>query len=299
MKKSYFALVLMVILLSVGSVQAKSKVLLRLKLEKGTTYQTTMTTNTLINQEMMGQQMNVTQYMEMVISYHVLDVLPNKNFKMDYAFDKMKISSLVNGQEIVMDSDGPEDNPMNKVLKDMVGYTVKLEMTPRGEVQQVEGLDQFVQRMAGNPQLTQSMQMFGSNESFESFIDQTFNYFPEEAVEEGSKWTSSFELPSLMNTEIVMNFEVASITNKDVLLNVASNIDMDMPIEQNNMKIDMKMTGTQNGTMTVDASDGWVKESNIKQAFDMHMKMKNPQNGEDMEIPMKMESTIKMTVDKK
>ena len=299
MKTKYFTLALIAILLSFYTVQAKSKVLLRLNLKKGTTYETTMTTNTLIDQEVMGQQMKITQYMEMVISYHVLDVLSNNNFKMDYTFDKIKLSNLVNGQEIVMDSDGSQDNPINKVFKDMVGYKIEVEMTPRGKVEQVKGLDQFVQKMAGNPQITQSMQMFSSDQSFESFIDQTFNYFPEEAVKEGSKWTSSFDLPSLMNMEIAINFEVASITDDDVLLNVASDIDMNMPIEQSNMKMDMKMTGTQNGTMTVDTNDGWVRESNLKQTFDINMKMINPQTGEDMEIPMKMESTIKMTVDKK
>lgn len=299
MKTKHFTLALIAILLSFYTVQAKSKVLLRLNLKKGTTYETTMTTNTLIDQEVMGQQMKITQYMEMVISYHVLDVLSNNNFKMDYTFDKIKLSNLVNGQEIVMDSDGSQDNPINKVFKDMVGYKIEVEMTPRGKVEQVKGLDQFVQKMAGNPQITQSMQMFSSDQSFESFIDQTFNYFPEEAVKEGSKWTSSFDLPSLMNMEIAINFEVASITDDDVLLSVASDIDMNMPIEQSNMKMDMKMTGTQNGTMTVDTNDGWVRKSNLKQTFDINMKMINPQTGEDMEIPMKMESTIKMTVDKK
>ena len=297
MKTNYFTLALIAILLSFNIVQAKSKVLLRLNLKKGTTYEMTMISDNLIDQEIMGQEMKITQKMEMVFSYHVTDVLPSNNFEIEYSVQKMKLNMNINGQDVNMDSESTDDsNPGNKSLKDLVNIKIKMEVTPKGSIQKVEGLDEYAQKLSGNQQMAQSMQMFLNKDNFESFVGQTLNYFPEEAVEKGTKWTSTYKLPSMMNMETTMNFEVASIDKKNILLNVVSDINMNMPIEQNGMTIDMKMTGTQNGTMSISPIDGWVRGSDLTQKFDMIMKMNNPQSGEDMEIPMKMNAVTKITV---
>lgn len=300
MKTKPIALLLISISLLLISFRADSKVLLRLNLEKGTTYEMTMNMTNSIDQEMMGQNMKIDQKTEMGFLFQVLDVLPNKNFQIEYSMSKMKLNMNINGQDVSFDSESTdESNPMNKSLKDLVNIKIKMELTPKGTVENIEGLDQFVKQLAGNQQMAQTMQMFMNDKNFGSFVGQTFSYFPEEEIKEGSKWTSSFALPALMNMETKMNYEAASISKANILLNVTSDINMDMPIEQNGMKIEMKMTGAQNGTMTINPKDGWLRESDLTQKFDMHMKMKNPQSGEDMEIPMLMNSVVKFIVVKK
>lgn len=300
MKSRLFTLVVIAILLTSNAIQAKSKVLLRLNLQKGATYEMTMALNNLMDQEMMGQKMKMDQKMTMIISYQVLDVLPNSNFLIEYSLLKMKMDMNVNGQLISMDSEGTdESNPVAGLLKNMAKVKIKMEMTPRGAVEKVEGLDQYASALGNNPQMAQAMQMFMNEKNFGSFVGQTFNYFPENKVEKGGKWTASFKLPALMNMETIMNFEVASIGKDQVILNVSSDINMDTPIEQGGMKINLKMTGTQTGTMTVDSGDGWLRQSDLNQKIDMTMKMKNPQTNEDMEIPMVMNAITKITVIKK
>jgi hypothetical protein len=102
-----------------------------------------------------------------------------------------------------------------------------------------------------------------------------------------------------MNTEITMVFEVAAIENNQVYLNVAAVVDMETPIEQMGMKMNVKMAGKQSGKMTIGATDGWLTSSDLIQKFDMNMKMKNPQSGEDMEIPMVLNSVAKISAVKK
>lgn len=300
MKTKLIPLLLISTFMFASSLTAKSKVLLRLNLQKGTTYEMTMITNNIIDQEMMGQNMKMDQKMEMGFSYEVLDVLPNENFEVEYAVLRMKLNMNINGQAVNMDSESTDDsNPMNKSLKDLVNIKIKMEMTPRGSIENVEGLDQYAKQLSGNKQLAQTMPMFINDKNFGTFVGQTFNYFPENEVETGEKWTSTFYLPSMMNMETTMNFEVASIEKEKVVLNVTSDVNINSPIEQSGFKMDVKMTGTQTGTMTIDPSDGWVRESDLAQKFDMNMKMKNPQSGEDMEIPMLMNAVTKITVVKK
>jgi hypothetical protein len=62
------------------------------------------------------------------------------------------------------------------------------------------------------------------------------------------------------------------------------------------MKVHLTMKGSQNGTMKIDRKGGLEGTSDLIQKTDMLMKMKNPETGEDMEFPMKMNSVIKTTV---
>lgn len=300
MKSKFFVLPAILMVLFAFSVHAKSKVLLRLNLTKGSVYEMNMTSNGNIDQEMMGQKMKIVQKMDMLVSYQVLDVLPDKNFLVEYVVSKMKMQMNVNGQEMIFDTDSiEENNQMYEPLKTLHELKVKFEVSPTGKIENVEGLDQFAKKLSGNRIMSQSMQMFTNDENFENFISQNFNYFPEDVVKIGDKWSSAFKLPGLMNMETTMNFEVATIEKDKVTLNVTSDVNMDSPIEQNGFKMNIEMTGTQTGTMTVNTDDGWVRSSDLAQKFDMHMKMKNPQSGEDMDIPMTVDAVTKLTTEKK
>jgi hypothetical protein len=300
MKTKLFALIFIAILFASSSLQAASKVLLRLNLQKGAIYEMTMTSTNLVDQEIMGQKMKVDQKMNMVFAYLVVDILPNKNFLIEYSIEKLNVDMNVNGQKINFDSENQDEtNPASKILKDLAKIKIKLEMTPRGSIAKVEGLDLYAKELGGNPQMAQSMTMFMNEKNFGSFVDQTFNYFPENEVEIGEKWTSSYSLASMMDMKIVMNFEVAAIENDRVNLNVTSDVNMEMPIEQGGMKMNMKAKGTQNGTMSIDSNDGWIRQSDLTQKIDMNMKMKNPQTGEDIEIPIVMNAITKISVNKK
>lgn len=299
MRTKLISLILFVILFVVNSSEAASKVLLRLNLQKGTTYEMTMVSTNQIDQEMMGQKMKIDQNIEMVFSYTVLDILPDKNFLIEYTFQRMKMKMNMSGQEFNMDSESADSNPMNAPLKDLLSLKLKMILNPKGEVIKVEGLEEYAQKLSGNQQMAQAMQMFTDEENFKSFFAQTFNYFPENEVAVGDQWKSTIKTPALMNTEITMVFEVAAIENNQVYLNVAAVVDMETPIEQMGMKMNVKMAGKQSGKMTIGATDGWLTSSDLIQKFDMNMKMKNPQSGEDMEIPMVLNSVAKISAVKK
>lgn len=296
MKTKLIALMVILLSFSLQMAQAQSKVLLRLNLEKGANYQMTMNMDNDIDQDVMGQHVKVLQKMEMVSSYKILDVLPDKNYVIEYSFGKMKITMDVNGQQTVIDTENVGNNPAAQSMKDMTAHNLKITLNNQGKIQKVEGLEEFTNKMAGNQQLVQNMQMFSNEDNFKTFFEQTHGYFPEGEVGVGSTWSNSVKMPSLMNMDVVMNYEVAAISDDKVVLNVLSNINSDAPIEANGMKIQMTMTGTQSGVMNIDRKGGLESTSDITQKFDMLMKMKNPESGEDMELPMGMNSVVKFTV---
>lgn len=296
MKTRLLALMLILLSFSFQNIQAQSKVLLRLNLEKGANYQMNMVMDNDIDQDVMGQHMKILQKMEMVMSYKVLDVLPDKNYMIEYSSGKMKITTNVNGQQTIMDTENPGDNPASQSMKDMTSLTLKITMNAQGKVQKVEGLEEFAGKMAGNQQLSQTMHMFTDENSFRTFLEQSFGFFPEAEVGVGSKWSNSVKMPAYMNMDLLMNFEVTEIKDDQVVLNVLSDINSDGPIETSGMKMHLKMTGSQNGVMRIDRKGGLESTSELTQKTDMVMKMNNPESGEEMEIPLKMNSVIKYNV---
>lgn len=296
MKTKLTAFTFILLAFSLQMTLAQSKVLLRLNLDKGDNYQMIMNMDNDIDQDVMGQHMKILQKMEMVTSYKVLDVLPDKNYVVEYSFGKMKITMDVNGQQSIMDTENVEGNPAAQTMKDMTAFNVKITLNAQGKVQKVEGLEEFAGKMAGNQQLTQTLHMFTDENNFKAFIEQSYGFFPETEVGVGSKWSNSVKMPAYMNMDLVMNYEVAEIQNEQVVLNVLSDINTDGPIETNGMKMHLKMTGSQNGVMKIDRKGGLEGTSELTQKTDMLMKMQNPESGEEMEFPLKMNSVIKATV---
>ncbi len=300
MKTKLFTLFAVIFFLLSGNIQAK-KVLLRFNLEKGAQYNMVMDVSSTIDQAVMGQDVDINQKMNMVFNWKVLDITPDKTFLVEYAFEKMKMEMSVNGQNLVFSTDSTEESTpaFSSALKDLSKIKLQLEITDQGKIVSVKGMDELLSKFSGNQVLAQSMQMFTNESNFESFMGQTFNYFPEKEIGKGDTWTSSMKLPAMMNMDTKMDFEVADITDDVVKLNVNSLVNIDSPIEQAGMKMQVKMDGTQKGTMDINLKDGWLESSDLVQEFSMQMKLKNPQTGEDMEIPMKVQSTAKMTGGKK
>jgi hypothetical protein len=299
MKTKLITLFIITILLFAQTVGAAPKVLLRLNLQKGATYEMKMSSVNQIDQEMMGQKVKIDQKIEMVFTYSVLDVLSDKNFLVEYSFQSMKMTMNMNGQEMVMDSESTDGNPTNAAIKDLLSQKLKLTLNQKGHVEKVDGLQEYVQKLSGNQQMAQAMKMFSDENSFKSFFAQTFSYFPENEVTVGDQWKSVVKTPELMNTEITIVYEVAAIENNQVYLSYKSVVDMETPIEQMGMKMNVKMAGNQSGKMTVNSKDGWISTSDQIQKFDMKIKMKNPQSGEDMDIPMVVNTVTNMVGTKK
>lgn len=272
--------------------------LLRLNLQKGTTYEMAMTSSNQVEQEMMGQKMKVDQKMEMVFTYKVLEVLPEQKFRIEYSFSRMKAEMNMNGQEMKMNTDSI-NNLTEPGLKELLSLKLVMTVNQMGQVEKVEGLNEFAQKLSGNRQLAQSMQMFASEENFKNYFAQTFNYFPGKEVSVGDQWKTSVKVPALMNTVIEMVYAVTAIEKDMVYLDFLSNVDTNSQIEQMGMKMDVKIAGKQSGKMVVNAADGWLTVSDMTQKFDMNLKMKNPQTGEDMTIPMVINSMVNIAVTKK
>lgn len=298
MKNPFRILSVMLLAFTVMTLSSTAKSKLRLNLKKGTTYEmsTTMTMN--MDQEIMGQKVKMEQKMEMILNYKVLEELANQNYLLEYAVTRIKIGVNANGQQVDMDSEN-ESNPAAEKLKGLIGSAVKIEITPAGKIEKVEGLEEMLKNAGGDKMMEQMIPMFSSDEGFKSFMSQTFGYLPEDKVGTGDKWSNTAKMGAPMNMEIDMDYELLSLKKSKANLQVNSVFKGDTKIEQSGISINMNIDGSQTGTMLIDAKDGWLRSSELNQDIKMVMKMKNPQTGDDMEMPVAMTSMATISVVKK
>lgn len=296
MKTKLIACIIALLFMATQMTDAKSKVLLRLNFQKGDSFKMTMTTDNNIDQQMMGQPMKIVQKMMMGMSYKVVDVLPDKNYVIEYSFDKMKMDMDVNGQKMIIDTEDTTGNETTIKIKDLTSMQLKFTMNSQGKILSINGIDEYVAKIGNNQQLAQALSMFTNEDNFKASFGQYLGYFPDNEVEVGSKWDTSFIMPALMNMNMMMHFTVDDILDDQIVLGVNSDVNIDNSIDNNGMKMQINVTGTQTGTMKVDLKSGFVGTTDINQKFDMKMKMKNPQTDEDMEIPMIMNAVSKVDI---
>lgn len=280
------------------TLHVSAKTTLRLNLQKGSGYEMNMNMSMKMDQEMMGQQIKMDQKMNMQLIYKVADILPSKNYIIEYSVGQIKMDMTANGQQMSFDSQ-TGGNPTAEKLKAIIGSVIKMEVTPSGKVEKVDGLDAFIQKIGDDKTMAQLVPMFSSDEGIKSFMNQTFGYIPETELEKGSKWSCKSQLTTPMNLDLTVNYELASIEGNTLNMNVNSTFNAAKQMEQMGAKVDMQIDGTQNGTMTVDAADGWLRTQNLDQNIKMIMKMKNPQSGEEMNMPIELKLAIETKVVKK
>jgi hypothetical protein len=105
----------------------------------------------------------------------------------------------------------------------------------------------------------------------------------------------------MLGSEVNVLYTVDKITDKNIFLNISSDIKFnpDKPIESNGMKMNMKGDGKQTGKYTISKDTGMPEAMEIDQFINMTMSMKNPQNDQDISFPIKTHSIVTTTVTKK
>ena len=287
--------VLIILLLSI-SLNASSKTYLKLNFKKGSIYEVTTVLNNKTVKKKFADETRVEQNMTTGLSFKVLNILPNKNFLIEYSIQKIKMNLKIGEQSTSYDSESNNgNNPMNSTLKTLPN--IKMELSPLGKIISMESFK--FDSLVGDPEVFQLLSNLLGNGNMGSFISQMFTYFPEKKVEKGDKWTNSVKLAILMSLETKMNFELVDIEKNQLSLKITSEVDIDKQIEPEGTNANMKITGTQTGSMTVNPSDGWLRSYDLNQKFKMNMKFIDPKTKEDTDIPLFSVSDLKFTVVKK
>ncbi len=294
-----------IIALGVASAKADEKMHYKLKFEKGQKYYIKMITEQQISQTAMGQEQSVDITMGMGIDLDVNDVNDNGNAWIQYTYRWAKLRQKTPMGEIEYDS-AKGDSPVPLEAQGfaaLLGEGFALQITPKGEVEQVKGLDKMrsniQEKLPEGPMRESSMKALGLYLNEESIKEQTKSsmaIYPDSPVGIGDSWSKTFALSHGLaiiaeNTWTLKNREngVATI---EAVSTIKPNPQAE-PMEMGPTKISHEFSGKQQGLIKMQESTGQVLHSKIEQQLSGQMKMvaTDPQP-QEMTIPMKINSVV-------
>lgn len=289
------------------------KIDLKLNLQKGQKFGMLMTMDMKVNQTVQGQEMKVGQLMTMELVSEVLDVNDKGIISMKTTYETMKgkiegpmgvieFDSTKPGQ----DSNNPQAQMITSMYKAMAGNELVMKMTPKGDVESIEGFDAMMDKMAEgmgatDPNMAKAMKDMMKNFMNEDKIKQmnndTMAAFPDWPVGIGDMWHDIVSLdvgfPMDMDTTYVLKGRKDGVVFLDVISKMDMGDEDSKLIEVNGMSMNMQMTGGMQGDMEVDEATGWLLRSKTSMQFSGAMKIvANAQMPDGMTIPMSIVGTI-------
>lgn len=251
--------VLVLLGLAMISFMAKDMITLRLKPQQGKTYTINSKSSMMMTMKVQGQSMTQSQNMETRQTFTVQSVNDLQSV-MVTEIEAIKMSASQMGMTFEYDSEHPEKtSPM------LAGQSKEFEKTLKKPVTLTyDALGHLVGDSA-----TLEMNQLGS----------AIPQLPEQELGVGSKWNFN-KTQNVSGTIMNMNMEytVTEISKKSVEVAV------------NGTTESSEITGTYNGTVSIDPKTGLVTSSNIKQNLSMTV------NEQGMTIPVTMIGTTTTTL---
>lgn len=225
-----------------------------------------------VNATMFSTKMNMLMGMSMN-----QEGMSGPNHKMSATIDKIKMDMNMPGMgEMKFDSEMPDTtNPAAASFIDLVGKKMSMEMTQSGEIikgDELEGLDQV------------NMGNLGTQ----------FGFYPDKPVKVGDSWEkSSTQNVQNMSMLLKAKYTLKSVDGDKAVVECDGTFSIDHskstgdPAADARLK-EMKMEGTQKGTMELEVSTGMLVKTDLVQDIKMTMDFGGSP------VPMNMKNLLSM-----
>ena len=253
----------------------------------GSTYTITANTKTNMVQNVMGQEIKITNDMVTVNSYSIKNNGANKD--LTNAFEKLATISNINGQEVKLSSES--DDAKSKTLKDIVGKSYTATINEKGEVQAITGNEALTKIAAGEESLKQII----SKNAIEEAMKSSFGYIPGKEVSVGDSWVTNSTINNMVKINYKTVYKLLTIDGDIATVNfdAAVSTDGDVPFETQGMTMDMNISGTSKGVLKVNIRDGIPTESSSATDLKGVVKVTG------MEIPLELKTNVTQKTIKK
>ncbi|MEH6307296.1 DUF6263 family protein [Olivibacter sp. CPCC 100613] len=275
-----------------GEEIAKQAVLLKMNLKKGASYLFSTNIDQLVNQEVMGNQMDIKQQTKVDYLYEVLESNA-QGMKIKSTYQTMAINMETPQGAFKFDSESKEnpESPL-KAVGNMVGKSFLMYLSPEGEVTKVEGMQDILNSIGGEETTQQLLKQQFSDSAFMNMMNVSLNIYPNKEIKPRETWQKDFKMPmaGMMEMDLQNQYTLTGIQGKQADIAVHSAVKLS-PIASDSPlgSMEINLNGTQEGTIQVDVSTGLINASTINQQINGDI------SAQGMKIPMKITSKITLT----
>jgi hypothetical protein len=206
------------------------------------------------------------------------------------------------------DADNPAMAQVHKYFSQLLKAQFVMTVDPKGAITEATGLDSMWDEMAkADPKfamLARNMKQTMGDEQMKRMVDFGTTALPDKPVGVGAVWQNQAEapIPGLTETRIDIRSILTKLEQSDAgqIAHIKSTAktnskggQLNMGQAQVNLK---KMSIDQDGTYTFNVDKGMMKDMKMNQAIDMSMNVPNPQMPEGLDLDMKINGVVTMTM---
>lgn len=257
---------------------AEDAYVLEARFQPGETYTSVMNMEQSMEMNVMGQTIPMTQTQR---QEHTMDVvsLEDSVYTIDRTLSRMQMStesSAIPSQSFDSETDTSAAAMQSNPALALIDLPVRIEMTPKGEVLSVEGVEGMTAKMKESMQTEQQKEMIESALDAESIREamRSISPYPESPVRVGDSWDVSYAMNMGMPIQVDATYTLTRVEGQTAYTNVS----MTMKTPEGGAEMaagmgamTMTMDGTSNGTAQFDLPTGIQTQTDMDLNLDMNM----------------------------
>lgn len=301
MKKIYTLLLASII---VTSIQSQS-IDLSLKLEKGKEYRQVTTSKSTVEQNMMGQEINMTMTSNGAMTYNVENI--NEDiYEMKAMYNELNMSMEMPQGTVKYSSETKDTaDGVSSLFSDIKNKPFELEINKKGRVKEVRNIDALWQTVIDSSddlseeqkeQMKSQIKAAFGEETIKSNMELASAIYPDKPVKKGDKWTINTNIEGDIKLKVSTEYELVDFTSEYALIKGNAIIEPNN-FDENNAKSMMPMpmkfdlSGNKTSEIKVDINTGWIIEAKTTQEIEGEIEMQmggSQEENEGVKISMKM-----------
>lgn len=302
MRKLILSLAAIATLASCSETKTQEQGKLELNLTKGETYPQIMTVNSTIDQEMMGQKIQMVMNMNASIDYTVSDV-QNDVYVLNTTYTDMAVDMSVAGQNMNFSSKDTT-NPAGKFISSMVGKSFTIHMKKDGSVEKIEGLDNIINGMLANAgdsmsqmeqqQLMMQIKQSWGEKALTENLKLSSGMYPKDGnAKVGDTWNQTMNIPTAFDLNVNIDYTLADASADVYTVTGKGSIDIKKDTVLRGADANINLNGDMDFKYKIDAKTGWVTNASGTQHFGGEIKVKA--GDQEMVMPMNVQSNINIS----
>ncbi|WP_316806032.1 DUF6263 family protein [Pedobacter agri] len=267
--KTFKIFLLFLLSLSFGAFAQKPYVL-KQNLPIGKKYNFAMASDQIINQEISGQKINLTQT---IGTDYTFDIRNGSDLDkdIDVVYNRIFMKSSAMGNTMAMDSDDADTTKKNP-FRGIKGASFRMVMAPDGSIKSLTGIDAMLTRMASKMSkdsavmisIKASLAKQFNAESMKQTMESSLKVYPEKPVKIGDSWTVDTKMQMTMPIETITKYTLKDVKNGIAYLNISGTLTSKGDFETMGNKMQTDLTGTNNGDAELDLKSGLILKSHLR-----------------------------------
>lgn len=278
---------------------------IQLALKTGDTFKLKQITEMHMKQEIMGQSQNVETDISALMNFEVTSKESDGYWlKMTFGDYTMDLTSAMFNMHYNSQDTASEEDVFAKIMNEVVKLTLKMKVSPSGEILQFDGLEEQIDDLVSRldypdnvkDQLKAQFTKSFGDDAWKGNMESLFKIYPTQKVAENDEWQSGYTITSMLDAKVESTYKLEEVKGNVITITGNGNLSTqsEEPMVLNGVPATMDLKGSQTSTYQLSSDTGWIKEATIKSDISGSISLDLTSQGMDkIDVPVSYDMTNK------